>query len=615
MKLRYYQKAADEAAIDWMKKSTDPALIEAFQGAGKSLIIASIAKKVREMSGKYVLCLVPSATLLKQNAEKFKALGEHVSMFSASLKSKSLRYPCVLATPMSVKNSLDKFKIQFAAVILDEADRSLTTTILYIIDKLREKNPNLRVLGLTGTPFTMNGGYIYRLTVDGKAWPDTKAKDPYFAKQIYKIGRRELTEEGFIVPIEFGEISAERYDTESLELNSMNKFDSKEVDRVFVGQGRKTASIVADAVNRALPDGRVIFFAATIQHAKEVFASLPAWNSAIVTGDNEKEVKEEIKKYKAGEKRYIVCVNMLTVGFDDPGTHTIVVMRKTESSALYLQIIGRTVRPIYADGYDLETKEGRLASIAAGPKKYGLILDYTDNPDFHFVDHDIDSPKITAKKASGGGECLSVICPDCGTENEFSARPNPDGFKMDNHGYFLDLMGERIVTPYGPMPSHMGRRCFGMQLVMGKLDRCKYRWSPKKCPHCEADNDIAARYCSQCKGEIVDPNEKLIADYKAMKRDPYQVQTDSVFMWSQKKTKSKRDEDMLVIDWVTEYRKFPAFYLVRRKEYDALMQATQGGDLMPRTITYRKDKNSGFFKILAYNQQPDTAPNETKINP
>ena len=65
MKLRYYQKDADEAAIDWMKKSTEPALIEAFQGAGKSLIIASIAKKVREMSGKYVLCLVPSATLLK----------------------------------------------------------------------------------------------------------------------------------------------------------------------------------------------------------------------------------------------------------------------------------------------------------------------------------------------------------------------------------------------------------------------------------------------------------------------------------------------------------------------------------------------------------------------
>lgn len=602
MKLRYYQKDADEAAIDWMKKSTEPALIEAFQGAGKSLIIASIAKKVREMSGKYVLCLVPSATLLKQNAEKFKALGEHVSMFSASLKSKSLRYPCVLATPMSVKNSLDKFKVQFAAVILDEADRSLTPTILYIIDKLREKNPNLRVLGLTGTPFTMSGGYIYRLTVDGKAWPDTKAKDPYFAKQVYKIGRRELTEEGFIVPIEFGEISAERYDTESLALNSMNKFDSKEVDRVFVGQGRKTASIVADAVNRALPGGRVIFFSATIQHAKEVFASLPAWNSAIVTGDNEKEVKEEIKKYKTGEKRYIVCVNMLTVGFDDPGTHTIVVMRKTESSALYLQIIGRTVRPIYADGYDLETKEGRLASIAASPKKYGLILDYTDNPDFHFVDHDIDSPKISAKKASGGGEGLSVMCPDCGTENEFTARPNPDGFKMDSSGYFLDLMGERIDTPYGPMPSHMGRRCFGMQLVMGKLERCLYRWSPKKCPHCFADNDIAARYCSECKGEIVDPNNSLIDIYKPAVKDPYQQQTDRVIAWHTKKAKSKKDEDMLVVNYITENKKLVIFYLVRRPEYAELVKATNGGETKPETLTYIKDVKTGYYRALAYNQ-------------
>ncbi len=605
MKLRYYQKAADEASIDWMKKSTEPGLIEAFQGAGKSLIIASVAKKVREISGKYVLCLVPSATLLKQNAEKFKALGEHVSMFSASLKSKSLRYPCVLATPMSVKNSLDKFKIQFAAVILDEADRSLTPTILYIIDKLREKNPNLRVLGLTGTPFTMSGGYIYRLTVDGKAWPDTKAKDPYFAKQVYKIGRRELTEEGFIVPIEFGEISAERYDTESLALNSMNKFDSKEVDRVFVGQGRKTASIVADAVNRALPGGRVIFFAATIQHAKEILASLPARNSTIVTGDNEKEVKDEIKKYKAGEKRYIVCVNMLTVGFDDPGTHTIVVMRKTESSALYLQIIGRTVRPIYADGYDLETREGRLASIAASPKKYGLILDYTDNPDFHFVDHDIDSPKISAKKASGGGEGLSVMCPSCDTENEFTARPNPDGFKMDSSGYFLDLMGERIETPYGPMPSHMGRRCFGMQLVLGKLDRCKYRWSPKKCPHCFADNDIAARYCIECKGEIVDPNNSLIDIYKPAVRDPYQQQTERVIAWHTKKAKSKAGDDMLVVNYITENKKLVIFYLVRRPEYAELVKATNGGETKPETLTYIKDVKTGYYRVLAYNQPED----------
>ena len=604
MKLRYYQKAADEASIDWMKKSTEPGLIEAFQGAGKSLIIASVAKKIREISGKYVLCLVPSATLLKQNAEKFKALGEHVSMFSASLKSKSLRYPCVLATPMSVKNSLDKFKIQFAAVILDEADRSLTPTILYIIDKLREKNPNLRVLGLTGTPFTMNGGYIYRLTVDGKAWPDTKAKDPYFAKQVYKIGRRELTEEGFIVPIEFGEISAERYDTESLALNSMNKFDSKEVDRVFVGQGRKTASIVADAVNRALPGGRVIFFSATIQHAKEVFASLPAWNSAIVTGDNEKEVKDEIKKYKAGEKRYIVCVNMLTVGFDDPGTHTIVVMRKTESSALYLQIIGRTVRPIYADGYDLETRDGRLASIAASPKKYGLILDYTDNPDFHFVDHDIDSPKISAKKASGGGEGLSVMCPDCGTENEFTARPNPDGFKMDENGYFLDLMGERIDTPYGPMPSHMGRRCFGMQLVLGKLDRCKYRWSHKTCEECGDKADIAARHCANGH-ELVDPNDSLIDTYKPAVRDPYQQQTERVIAWHTKKVKSKKDEDMLVVNYITENKKLVIFYLVRRPEYAELVKATNGGETKPETLTYIKDVKTGYYRVLAYNQPED----------
>jgi hypothetical protein len=32
------------------------------------------------------------------------------------------------------------------------------------------------------------------------------------------------------------------------------------------------------------------------------------------------------------------------------------------------------------------------------------------------------------------------------------------------------------------------------------------------------------------------------------------------------------------------------------------MQATQGGDILPDTISYRKDKDSGFFKPLGYNQ-------------
>ena len=154
-----------------------------------------------------------------------------------------------------------------------------------------------------------------------------------------------------------------------------------------------------------------------------------------------------------------------------------------------------------------------------------------------------------------------------------------------------------------------------MQLVMGKLERCLYRWSPKKCPHCFADNDIAARYCSECKGEIVDPNNSLIDIYKPAVKDPYQQQTERVIAWHTKKVKSKKDEDMLVVNYITEHKKLVIFYLVRRPEYAELVKATNGGETMPSYLTYIKDVKTGYYRALAYNQQPDTAPNETKINP
>ena len=98
MTLRPYQQAAHDAIIGWIKKNTTPCCIEAATGAGKSHIIAAIAETIHEMSkGKHVLNLAPSAELVKQNAEKFKAAGAKCSIFSASAGEKSLRHPVAVS--------------------------------------------------------------------------------------------------------------------------------------------------------------------------------------------------------------------------------------------------------------------------------------------------------------------------------------------------------------------------------------------------------------------------------------------------------------------------------------------------------------------------------------
>jgi len=162
---RYYQNEAVDLAIDFVKKSFDPCLLELATGAGKSLIVAEIAKQLKEISGKKVLCLAPSKELVTQNREKYLSYGEPASMFSASAGSKCLAHDVVFASPGTVLNSISKFGNRFAAVIVDEA-HGITPTIKKIIYALKELNPMLRVIGLTATPYRLGSGYIYRVDED-----------------------------------------------------------------------------------------------------------------------------------------------------------------------------------------------------------------------------------------------------------------------------------------------------------------------------------------------------------------------------------------------------------------------------------------------------------------
>jgi DNA repair protein RadD len=584
-----------------MRKSLSPACIEAATGAGKSHIIAEIARIIHHQTGKRVLCLAPSAELVQQNMAKFLASGHRASMFSASAGAKELRHSVVFGSPLTVKNKISAFQRAgndgYALVVIDEA-HGLTPTVKGIIDAMRLGNPNLRVLGLTATPYRLGSGWIFREHADGRLNGEDTARDPYFARCVYTVGARDLIAQGYLTPPVIGEINAKGYDTAGLALNSRGQFDADAVDRAYHGHGRKTAAIVADVVAQAADRQGVMFFAATVQHAREVLASLPPQLSAIVTAETPKADRDRlIRRFKARDLKYIVNVSVLTTGFDAPHVDLIAILRKTESVGLLQQIIGRGLR------------------ISPG-KTDCLILDYTTNLEDHCPDGDLFAPAVRAGKGGGEGGGIKAICPTCNYENTFTANPQYLDFPHDAAGYALDLDGKQVQSEYGPIPVHFGRRCLGMTLTgrRGEYDRCTYRWTSKPCPHCNADNDIAARYCRECKGEIVDPNDKLKADFKAMKRDPTRVQTDEVVRATFSEGVSQRGNKTVRAEWVTPYRQFTTWHMPDARhtrgqaQWAAFAAATQGGETKPRSVTYRKDTSTGFFEILAYNKEPDHAP-------
>jgi DNA repair protein RadD len=593
MSLRPYQQDGHDAAVAWIKKNRAPCLIEAATGAGKSHLIAAIADTVHSISnGKHVLVLQPSAELVEQNAEKYKATGSKCSIFSASAGEKSLRHPVVFGTPLTVKNRISRFGAQFAVVIIDEC-HGITPTVLSIIEAMREANPNLRVIGLSATPYRMGTGYIFAKWPDGKPVPENQTRDPYFGACVYRIRARQLIDAGYLTPPVIGSIGVASYETMNMQLNGRGQFDAEDIDRAFHGQGRKTSSIIADIVGQSRDREGVMIFAATVRHAQECMESLPPSLSALVTGETPKaERKRILTAFKARKIKYLVNVSVLTTGFDAPHVDVIAILRATESVGLLQQIVGRGLR------------------LSPG-KTNCIVLDYAQNIDRHCPDGDIFSPEVKVRGGEKGEGSLTCLCPDCNAENEFSPRPNEEGYGIDQYGYFLDLDGMRVATDWGDMPAHFGRRCQGRSTIAGDLVQCGYRWTFKTCPDCEAPNDIAARYCTTCKAEIVDPNEKLRLDFKALKRDPTKMQTDEVLDWKVVPGVSRTGKETDRVDVVTPYRSF-SFWVLRHPTFSRAMKDRAMLDGLrgqpPQTVTYQKDPETGFYRAIAYNRPHDEAP-------
>lgn len=504
MQLRPYQLDAHDAVINWIKTCFDPCLVIAATGAGKSVIIAAIAKTIHGLSGKKILVTAPSGELVDQNYGKYTRYGEKASIYSASLGKKSMLNDVVFGTPQTIKNNLRKFGSQFSAIIIDEA-HGITPTLRTIIDHMLSQNPKLRIIGLTATPYRLNTGYIYANHFERGKVEDDETTDPFFHTAVYEIGARMLIDAGYLTTPIFEPVT-DHYDTAALTLNNRGQFNSDDIDRAFLGKGRKTAGIVQNIVENARERKGVMIFAATIQHAHEIMESLPHGLSAIVTGDTDKGTRAAIlAKFKAGGIKYLVNVSVLTTGFDAPNVDLVAIMRATESVGLLQQIIGRGLR----------LNEG---------KENCLVLDYAENIDRHCPHGDIFAPIIKAK-AKKESVPMNVFCPLCNHNNQFSARPNPDQYLISADGYFIDLAGTPITTESGvKIPAHFGRRCQGEAIVAGIHRQCAQKWSVKECPACSHENDIAARYCQKCREEIVDPNEKLKEIALKMASDPYRPQ-------------------------------------------------------------------------------------------
>jgi DNA repair protein RadD len=460
--LREYQQQAVNNAVKYFQKKRQPAVIVLPTGAGKSLVIAELARIAKGR----VLVLAHVKELVEQNHEKYKSYGLSAGIFSASLGKKDWDEKAIFGSVQSVARAPDDFFNNFSLLVIDECHRVAeegSTQYQDVIKKLLERNSELCILGLTATPYRLGLGWIYEYNQIGEIKTDKKR---FFKQCVFELPLSYMIRNRFLtVPVKV-DIPVTSYDFSELTDND-RPFTAAEVEEVLKSQKRLTPFIIKNIIDITARYDRkgVMIFSSTIRHAEEIMSYLPPEDARLVLGDTDiAERNQIINDFKLKKFKYLVNVSVLTTGFDAPHVDVIAILRPTESNSLYQQIVGRGLR-------------------LSPDKKDCYILDYTG------MGHDLYAPEISDKRPAKDTVQVLVPCPACSFENHFWGYADDDGVVLE----------------------HYGRKCKGASQdpQTYEITPCGFRFRFKVCHKCGAENDVTARECEKCDALLIDADAKL----------------------------------------------------------------------------------------------------------
>lgn len=336
MELRDYQRDAIDCLWAHLAVHQDNPCIVIPTGGGKSPVMAGI---VHEALTPYpqarVLVLAHVRELVQQNAEKLLRYWPQAPMgiFSAGLGKRDRFQRAIFASIQSVAGKAMQLG-HFDLILVDEAHRipvkgeGMYRKFLADCERI---NPAIRIAGLTATPYRLGSGLV--------CGPDTLLNSI-----CYEVGVRDLIERGYLA-----------------RLVSKGGLARANLDGVHVRGGEYVAGELERAVNRAdlvraavdeivalCADRRAwVIFCASVAHAHAVSAELATRDieaPVVEGGTSSADRADLVRRFKAGQLRALVNVNVLTEGFDAPHVDAVILMRPTKSAGLYYQSVGRGLR-------------------------------------------------------------------------------------------------------------------------------------------------------------------------------------------------------------------------------------------------------------------------------
>ena len=400
MQLRYYQDESISALYSYFMVNHGNPVVALPTGTGKSVIIAEFIRGIfQRYPGQRIMMLTHVKELIEQN---FKTLIKMwatapAGVYSSGMKRKQTNCPITFAGIASVHSKAEEFG-HIDLVLIDECHLvSPNSSTMYsgFLAKLREKNPWMKVVGFSATPYRLGLGLI----TDGGLFTDIC----YDLTGMEAFNR--LVAEGYLAPLVPKRTRME-YDTSDVKIQG-GEFVQKDLQQA-VDKDSLTYAAVQEMVEQGHDREHWLIFASGIEHAEHVGAALDSLGVPTVVihskmGDEARDTA--IRDFKAGKYRAAVNNNVLTTGFDFPAIDLIGVLRPTASTGLWVQMLGRGTRP-------------------SPGKRNCLVLDFAGNTRKLGP---INDPVIPKTRGKGGGGIAPVrVCESCGTYCHASLRQCPE---------------------------------------------------------------------------------------------------------------------------------------------------------------------------------------------
>jgi DNA repair protein RadD len=375
---RPYQIAAVKAASASVRSGKSP-LIVLPGGTGKALCVAMMSNQIVR-HGKRVLNLTHDRGLVGQNHAELLTYEPLIDagIYSAGLSRKDTGHAAMFAGIQSyVNHAYDSGRFDY--ILIDEAHRvppGDQGQYQKVFEVERKKNPDIRIIGLTATPFRMGQGSL----IEGD--------DRLFDEICYEAFYLDMVRDGYLsmVTAQIGKGSA---DLIGVHIRRGEYVESEAEEAFMAVLPSQVSAIIEAGKNRK----KWLIFATSVRHAEALQQALNEHvKTGIVVGGDEKNRDKTINTFKHDDMRACVNVNIMTTGTNVPAIDMLVLCRATHSTSLYVQMIYRGTR------------------LSPG-KKDCRVLDFGQNT----LRHGPIDTASQSRSGGGGKEPLGRQCPECDT--------------------------------------------------------------------------------------------------------------------------------------------------------------------------------------------------------